>query len=152
MEHWGSIAALAPFEFLKFDAAVVSEGPAKLSPHKRLCSTPAAPHLCAIHPPRDIPKPLCSQDTSHILNCTLHFMGLITFLKAVLMNSVWTRDNEFPTSRVDFQNNARGAKNTRSLLTIQKMFFSYAPGQNFVSSSILKTLSWRAHVKGITFN
>lgn len=75
MEHGGSIAALAPFEFLKFDAAVVSEGPAKLSPRKRLCSTPTAPRLCAIHPPRDILKPLCSQDTSHILNCTLHFMG-----------------------------------------------------------------------------
>lgn len=75
MEHWGSVAALAPFEFLKLDAAVDSEGPAKLSPHKRLCSTPTAPRLCAAHAPRDSLRPPRSPDTSHILNCALHFLG-----------------------------------------------------------------------------
>lgn len=123
MEHWGSIAALAPFEFLKFDAAVVSEGPAKLSPNKRLCSTPTAPHLCAAHAPRDILRPPRYQDTSHILNCALHFLGFEYIFKTVLVNSVWTRDNEFPISRVDFQNNARGAKSTHSPLTTQKCFY-----------------------------
>lgn len=74
MEHWGSITALAPFAFLKFDAAVVSEGPAKLSPQKRLCSTPTAPRLCAVYAPKDILRPPQSQDTSHILIGALHFM------------------------------------------------------------------------------